>query len=35
MGVMKKLGSVRGKRAGLAGVHGVGAKAGRGVLDVP
>ncbi|TWC47656.1 hypothetical protein FBY04_12720 [Pseudomonas sp. SJZ080] len=32
MGVMKKLGSVRGKRAGLAGVHEVCAKV-RGVLN--
>ncbi|MGF6286776.1 hypothetical protein QF010_005445 [Pseudomonas silensiensis] len=30
---MKKLGSVRCERAGLAGVHGVGAKAWRGVLN--
>ncbi|AWM94454.1 hypothetical protein DJ564_28590 [Pseudomonas sp. 31-12] len=27
LGMMKKLGSVRRKRAGFAGVHGVGAKA--------
>jgi len=30
---MKKLGSVRRERAGLTGVHGVGAKAWRGVLN--
>ncbi|WP_223557058.1 hypothetical protein, partial [Pseudomonas sp. BF-R-01] len=29
VGVMKKLGSVRGKRAGLAGVHGLCAKGER------
>ena len=32
MGTMKKLGSVRGKRAALEGVHGVGAKM-KGVLN--